>query len=306
MRVNPSRSPCARRAALAALLLGVGVWCSVQAQAAEADLPKAANGTFVSFQDGTLTIQARSGLVRVPVGANYQTFENNEKGPGSKQVETEAALRRIAPGTVMRIDLERGEICYGLDHRVSGAYVSYAEGALKLRAVDVPPGFVPKPAGDLVLKIAPEVPVLESIDGGDFRYAGTAGEVLQRIKPDSLVTARSEYDPEVIEVVQIGSPRRQIERYIGQTRASVRGTLVSFKGDLLRIRGKGLTSLAANEYDRLIGARVPDNVPIVESIDGGAYRPASIESLRNAKEGTVITVRKVEEVLLEIQIGVAK
>ena len=49
-----------------------------------------------------------------------------------------------------------------------------------------------------------------------------------------------------------------------------------------------------------------DNVPIAESIDGGAYKPVGVDALKAVKEGEIITIRKVEEVILEIQIGVAK
>lgn len=175
-----------------------------------------------------------------------------------------------------------------------------------LNAVDAPAGFIAKPAGKITLTIDSEIPVLESISGGDYKFAGRAGDVLKNVKQGQLVTARSEYDPNFIEVIQIGDAKRKIERYIGQTRGSVRGTFVSFEKDLLRIRGKGLKSSAANEYDRLINFRIIEGIPIVESIDGGAYQPAGSAALKNIKEGTIITVRKVEEVILEVQIGVAK
>ena len=71
------------------------------------------------------------------------------------------------------------------------------------------------------------------------------------------------------------------------------------------MRGKGLTTLAANEYERAVNIRIPAGVPIVESIDGGEYRPTTVETLQTLKEGAVVTIRKVEEVVLEVQIGIA-
>jgi len=264
-------------------------------------------GTFVSYAEGTLTIKGTSGLFHYKqVGANWKCFENNEAGPGSKPVDTVAALSRVAVGSVVRVDAEAREIHYGLDHRVIGTFVSFDEGRLILRAAEAPSGFVAKPTGDIALTIDPGTPVLASIDGGDYRFAGLAGTLLKTVRKGETVVARSEYDPAVIEVVQIGDPKRRIERYIGQSRGTVRGTFVSFKAGILRIRGKALTSLAANEYERVIAARIHVGTPTVESIDGGEYRPVDAAALETLKEGTVVTIRKVEEVILEIRIGVPK
>jgi hypothetical protein len=280
---------------------------------------KSGSGAFVSFRDGTLTIQGKSGLVVYHhVGENYTTYQNNENGPGSKPVGTVealsgsilagnvAALSRVIPGTLCRVNVEDREIFFGLDYRVVGTWVSYQEGKLKLLAADVPPGFVKKPAGDITLSIDPGIPVLESIDGGDLKFAGFAGEVLKTVQPGTRITARSEYDPDVIQVIEIGAPRRKMERYIGQTRGPERGAFISFKDGLLRIRAKGVTSLAANEYDRTIAWRIADNIPVFESIDGGAYQPAAADALKTVKEGTIITIQKIEDVILDVRIGVAK
>jgi len=77
-------------------------------------------------------------------------------------------------------------------------------------------------------------------------------------------------------------------------------------GGVLRLRGKGLNAFAANEYERAMNLRIPDGVLIVESMDGGDFRPTTAAGLKTLKEGAVVTVRKVEEVILEIQKGVAK
>lgn len=281
---------------------------SVVSSCAADQTDKSGAGTFVSFKDGTLTLKGTFGLfVYKQVGANYKTFQDNENGPGSKLVDTDLALSRAPPGTVFQVNVEDRQIFFGLDYRVIGTFASYQEdGTLKLVAVDVPPGFIKNPADKVVLTIDPRVPVLQSIDGGDYKHAGPAGDVLKTVKPGTLVTARSEYDVDIIEVIQLGEAKRKIERYIGQTRGTVRGTLVSFKEGILRIRGKGVTSLAANEYDRLIAIRISEKVPIVESIDGGSYKAAASDVLKVIKEGTVLTVRKAEEIVLEIQIGVPR
>ncbi|HWN95546.1 MAG TPA: hypothetical protein VNT99_10970 [Methylomirabilota bacterium] len=292
-------------------LLSVVPWCLAAAQTSSADKSDAkeqtASGSFVSFRDGRLTLKGKTGpLVFEQVGANYRTFEDNENGPGSKLVDTVAALSHVEPGAVFQVNVAAREIRFGLDYRVIGTFESYRDGKLNLRAADVPPGFVQKPASNVLLTIDPIIPVLESINGGDYKHAGPAGTFLPKVKQGTQLTARSEYDPDIVEVIQIGRPKRGIERYGGQTRATVRGTFVAFKGGVLRLQAKGITPLAANEYDRLINLRIPGHVPIVESIDGEAYQPASVEALKTAREGTIVTVRKVEEVILEVQIGVAR
>lgn len=266
-----------------------------------------ASGIFASFKDDTLTIKAKSGIVSYRhVGANYKAFENNEDGPGARLVDAVEALGHVAPGTVVQVCVENREIIFGLDYRVIGGFESYQDGHLRLLPVEVPTGFINKPAGEVVLKVDPNIPVLVSTNGDRYQHVGRADEILKTVKHGTIVTARSEYDIGVIEVIQIGEPKQRIERYIGQSRGTVRGSLVSFKDGVLRIRGRGVTSLAANEYDRLIALRIADSIPIVESIDGGVYQPAGVDALKAAKEGAIVTVRKVEEVILEVQIGVAK
>ena len=81
---------------------------------------------------------------------------------------------------------------------------------------------------------------------------------------------------------------------------------VSMKDRVLRIQGRGVNPRAANEYDRLISWRIADGIPIFESIDGGPYQPAGIDTLMSLKEGTVVTIRKIEDVMIDIKIGAAK
>lgn len=303
-------SPCYLLFGLVAVFT-VGLGTPSSAQTPPTGKPESkeqtASGTFVSYTKGTLTIKSKSGLHSYQeVGANYKTFQNNETGAGCKSVETVEALNSVTLGMVFQVNVETREITYGLDYRVLGKFESYKEGKLILQAAEAPTGFVKKPTGTIELTIEPSIPILESVMGGDYKYAGSAGEFLKTITKGTMVTARSEYDPETIEVLQIGEAKRQMERYVGQTRGTVRGTFVSFKNGILRIRGRGVTTLAANEYDRVIAARVTESLPIVESIDGGAYKPTSLETLSATKEGTVITIRKIEEIVLEVQIGIAK
>lgn len=268
---------------------------------------QSASGTFVSYKDGKLTIRSKVGpVVYQQVGANYKTFQNNELGAGSKPVDTATALAAVEPGMVVRVNVEDREIHFGLDYRVIGTFVSYKDGKLTLDAAPAPQGFVQKPSGAVELTIERTIPVLESVDRGMYTLAGTADDVLNKVKKGTVVTARSETDHDRVEVVLLGESRFRIERYAGQSRATVRGAFVSWKDGLLRIRGKGVSSLAEYEYERIIAVRILPHVPIVESIDGGEYKPVTAEALNQLKEGTIVTIRKVEELVLEVQIGVAK
>ena len=285
----------------------------------DSDAIKSCSGTFVSFRDGRLTIKSKAGLVVYNnIGENYQTYQNNENGPGSKRVGTVEAfsgadlvgnvksLSRVIPGTVVRVNAQKNEIYFGLDHRTVGTFVSYSNGQLKLLAAAAPLGYLQELTGEVLLTISPSIPVLVSIEGRDLKAAGNADEILKTVKPGTLVTARSEYDVDIIEVLEIGEPNRRMERYIGQTRGPVRGTFVSFEKGILRILGKGVSPLVGNEYERLMAWRIPDGIPIVESIDGGTYQPSNAEALKTLKEGSIVTIRKVEDIILGVQIGVAK
>jgi hypothetical protein len=110
-----------------------------------------------------------------------------------------------------------------------------------------------------------------------------------------------------VDVVQIGQVTRKIERYAGQSRGPVRGRFVSFQDGVLQLLGRGVRSLVADDYDRLFRFRIADDVPVFESIDGGEYQPAgTAEALKNVKEGTIVTIRKAEEVVIDVRVGVAK
>lgn len=266
------------------------------------------SGAFISFQDGTLTIKGKSGLVNHKnVGKDFKTFQNNEDGPGCKPVDTVEALSRLVPGFAIRVNVEEHEITFGLDHRVIGTFVSYQGDKLNLLALEAPPGFLSKPTGNIALPLDPSTPVLESIAGGAYQFAGPAEKALKSVKLGTLVTARSEFDADKIEVIQIGESKRKIERYVGQSRGPVRGHFVSFRDGILQILGRGVRSLVANEYDRTFRARIAADIPVFESIDGGEYQlVGTAEALKNVKEGTIVTIQKVEEVVLAVQIGVAK
>ena len=280
---------------------------------------KSDSGAFVSYNDETLTLKGKSGLIVYEnIGQIYKSYHNNESGPGSRLVNTVdalsgsvlpgnvPALSRVLPGTLVRVNVEAREIYFGLDYRVVGTLVSYQDDKLVLLAADVEPGLVKIPTGKISLTIAPKIPGLESVGGGDFKYAGSAGELLKNAKPGAKVTARSEYDVDAIEVIEVGEPRRRMERYIGQTRGPERGTFVSFKDGLLRIHGKGVRSLAVNDYERLTVRRIDVGMPVFESIDGGEYQPVGVDALKSVKEGTIVTIQKVENVVLAVQIGMVK
>ncbi len=277
------------------------------------------HGAFVTFQGGRLTLKGKLGvLVYDQVGENYKTYQNNEEGPGSRLVDTVRALSgeklpgnitpltRVLPGTLVRVNVEAKEIHFGFDYRIIGTFVSYRDGKLDLVAAEAPSGLLQIPQGNVSLSIDPSTPVLASANSDYLQFAGLATDVLSTTKPGELITARSQYDPDVIEVIEIGLPRYRLERYTGESRGPVRGSFISFQDDALRIRGRGINPLAGDEYERVIARRIGPAIPIFESVDGGPYQRASIDALKNAKEGATITIRKFEDVILEVRVGIAK
>lgn len=86
------------------VLLGIVAVFLAPLHAAEEE--KSDAGTFVSFKDGTLTINGKSGVLTYrQIGENYKTYRNNEDGPGSALVITVDALGQTIPGTALQVDV---------------------------------------------------------------------------------------------------------------------------------------------------------------------------------------------------------
>ncbi len=238
--------PSARRAVtlfVLALGLGAGFGTGPGAVAA-ADAPAGAKpqkdgaGEFVSYKDGTLTLKGRGGpLVRENVGDNYKTFERDADGPGARAVGTGEALGQLKPGMAVRISPTKLEIRYGVDEHTSGTFVSYKDGRLVLigRAKELGESYTKKYGTSLSPQIDSKTPVEESVDGGEFKPAGTA-EYLTTVKEGTVVTLRGKND--TVLRVQLGvrkqdkpAPRQPVD----QKDKRGWGKLVSFEGGTLTL-----------------------------------------------------------------------
>ena len=128
---------------------------------------------------------------------------------------------------------------------------------------------------------------------GEYKPSGTA-EVLGKVEPGAwvMVTAGRA-------LIRVGARKERIV-----------GTFVSFKDDRLLMLGKDLGPAYTKKYgNHLHMNKFADDVPVYESIDGGAFtfvgQPAAV--LPKVKEGAIITVHGAgDDNITRIEIGVPK
>ncbi len=189
MRVKRDTMIIARVLGYLMLVMATAERFAANAESAEESWERTTSGTFVSFKNGALTIKAKSGLVVFKqVDANYKTYQDNDPGAGAKLVDTTLALSNVAPGMAMRVNVEDREIQFGLDYRVIGAFESYQDGKLIVQALEAPPGSVTKPTGTITLAVDRALPVLQSIDGGE--YQPVTSDALKNLREGTTITIR--------------------------------------------------------------------------------------------------------------------
>jgi hypothetical protein len=203
--------------------LGVTPWSLVAAKALAADKvqqqetvdqkEKSGFGRFVSFQDGTLIIEGNSGdlLAWHKVAENTKTSKYDPDTNDYKQVEeTAAALSQVKAGTYVMVGERRGFIRIGARHdRVSGTFVSFKNDRLLTLGVNLPESFTKRYGNTLHYnKFRDDVPVHESVDGGEYKLIGTANKVLREVKEGTILCVHGEGDDNIT-LIQIGLTKKQ-------------------------------------------------------------------------------------------------
>jgi len=198
------------------------VFCSLVAAQAAADEAKQREtvdqkdkhgfGRFVSFKDGTLTLESNSNTLIVwnKIPENIKTLKYEPEANDYKQVENAAAaLGQVKTGTYMMVGDKKGFIRIGAKiDQVIGAFVSFKNDRLLLLGKNLPADFVKRYG--LILnynKFRDDVPVHESIDGGEFKLIGTANKVLRDVKEGTVLTVHGEGDDNIT-LIQIGSQKK--------------------------------------------------------------------------------------------------
>ena len=228
--------PLSRRAAAACCLvlglmavLDVVPWAVVEAQVPVADKvepkktvepketvdqkEKNGFGRFVSFKDGTLTLESNAGVLLVwnkfPESKNTIKFdpEANEYKPVDGTV---AALNQVTPGTYVSVGDKYAYVRIGArKDRVAGTFVRFKDGRLLLLGKDLgDTSYTRKYGNNLPFnRFRDDVPVQESVDGGEFKLIGTANKILGDVKEGTLLTIHAEGDDNIT-LVQIGVQKK--------------------------------------------------------------------------------------------------
>lgn len=170
-------------------------------------------GKFVSFKDGALTLKSNDGRLLVWHGLGKETkamVYHTEAGKHLQADNTLVALSQTKPGTWVHVREKRADIYVGAKKgQVSGTFVSFKEGRLLLLGKDLGDNSYTRKYGNNLQynKFAADVPVHESVDGGEYKLIGTANEILKDIKEGTLLTVHGEGDDNIT-LIQIGLPKK--------------------------------------------------------------------------------------------------
>lgn len=169
---------------------------------------KNGRGKFVSFQDGTLTLRGNSGILMVwnKIAEDTKTFKFDPDAGEYKRVEdTAIALNQVKAGTWVIVGDRKAEIRIGARKgQVTGTFVSFKNDRLLMLGKDLGPSYTKKYGNNLHFNpFRDDVPVSESIDGGEYKLIGTANEVLGDVKEGTILTVHGEGDDNIT-LIQIG------------------------------------------------------------------------------------------------------
>lgn len=170
-------------------------------------------GRFVSFKDGSLTIESNAGALLVwnKIAETTKTFKYDPETNGYKPVEgSAAALNQVKAGTYMMVGNARSYIRIGArKDQVTGTFVSFKDGRLLAIGTNLPESFTKKYGTTLQYnKFRDDVPVHESVDGGEYKPIGTANKVLGSVKEGTVITVHGEGDDNIT-LVQLGVPKKK-------------------------------------------------------------------------------------------------
>jgi len=181
---------------------------------------KQGKGKFVSFKDGTLTLEGPAGqLVWDGIAAGTKTYlgvgESNDKDRGYRPVDTLDAMSKVKPGTLVFVGSwfgyeKRHGIFVGVTPgTTTGTFVSFKGGSLSLLAKERSAGSFSKKYGNslFIRNLPTDIPVEESIDGGAFERIGTVKQVLPDVAEGVVVTVHFLGEGNIT-LIQLGIPKK--------------------------------------------------------------------------------------------------
>ena len=258
---------------------------------------KAGGGAFVSFKDGTLTLKGRSGdVVWHDIPANTPVVLWSDAANAHHPFGTVEVLSKVERGTRVGVPaMEEGRLqkiyVGGKNGSVTGAFVSFKGDQMLLLGKDLTPNSFTKKYGNQLKfqKFAEDLPVFESIDGGDDVRAGTPSTALLKIKEGTLVTVHFGPGDGNFTRIEIGAkkgPRSdtapkntEAQPAADQNDKSGYGKFVSFKDGTLTLKGN---------YSGLVWNNIPETIEVVRwDNEANKYVPAgNADVLSKVEAGT--------------------
>ena len=172
---------------------------------------KGGRGKFVSFKDGTLTLKGNyGGLVWNHITETTKVFHWDDAAGAYKPSGTAEVLGKVEAGTWTMVSDGKSVIRIGSRKgRTTGTFVSFKDDRLLMLGKDLGPSYTKKYGNQIHMnKFADDVPVYESIDGGDFELAGNPAKVLPKVKEGAIITIYGEGDDNIVRI-EIGVPRKK-------------------------------------------------------------------------------------------------
>ncbi len=178
-------------------LLGSASWTPILAQAPLPDMidqkDNAGWGTFVSFKNGALILKGSAGALGwASVPETTQVFHWDTAARDYKPASPAEALTKVEVGTWVFVAANKAFIRLGVvkEGHVTGTFVSFKDNVTLLLGKDLPVSNFTKKYGNQLKfpKFAENLPVFESIDGGEYTLAGTPSATLPKLKEGTLVT----------------------------------------------------------------------------------------------------------------------
>ena len=172
---------------------------------------KSGYGKFTSFKDGTLTLKGNyGGLVWNHIPESTPVVRWDEATNSYLSAGTSEVLSKVERGTWIIVADKKALIRVGSRKgHTTGTFVSFKDERLLMLGKDLGPAYTKKYGNQLHMhKFADDVPVYESIDGGDFEFAGNTAKVLPTVKEGTIITVYGEGDDNITRI-EIGVPTKK-------------------------------------------------------------------------------------------------
>lgn len=169
-------------------------------------------GRFVFFQNQTLTLESNEGTLLGwhNITEKTQTLEYDPISNDYKRISDPiVSLNKVKAGRYIMVGPSLAYIRIGARHdAVVGTFVSFKDDRLLMFGKSLPDSFVKKYGNNLQYnKFRDDVPIYESVDGGEYKQIGTANKILKDLKEGSILTIHGEGDDNITRA-EIGLPKK--------------------------------------------------------------------------------------------------